>query len=128
VAPRREPECPSYSSPASWSSEANRQTPPPWRLDWRWIDGARTLAHGQLTWPVSFRAEEAHADRLLEIVEAGLAPGCPPAMPPAKAADGMSGDAHSIDASPAAQAAIFETLRREFQNAAAACPAPGGDR
>jgi hypothetical protein len=90
-------------------------------LSWRWIDGARTLASGELRWPGSSRAEEAHADQLLEILEAGLSPGCAPAAPPALAAGGNSGAVSPIDADPADRAVTYESLRRSFEKAHAAC-------
>ncbi len=93
-------------------------------LTWRWIDGAETLASGELRTPDSSRAEEAHADHLLEIVEAGLSPGCPRATPPvAKAADG-SGSTSWVDAPSADQAITFAALRHAFEAARTGCSAP----
>ena len=92
-------------------------------LTWSWVDAGVTRAHGKLTWPYSSRAEETHADRLLEILEAGLVAGCPPATPPLPTVTNGSGTVSPIDASPDDNEATFAALRRAFQRAAAGCHA-----
>jgi hypothetical protein len=93
-------------------------------LTWSWVEGGVTRARGQLTWRGSSRAEETHAADLLEVLETGLAPGCPPATLPTITVTNGSGEVSPIDANPDDNAATFSALRRAFQRATAACP-PG---
>lgn len=93
-------------------------------LTWSWVDGDVTRARGELTWPYSCRTGESHADKLLEILEAGLVPGCPAAVPPAIGAGAGSGAVSPLDASPEDNVATFAALRRAFARAASACAGP----
>jgi hypothetical protein len=45
-------------------------------LTWRWIPSAGAMLTGQLTWPDSYDAAEAHAAALLDVAEQGLVAGC----------------------------------------------------
>ncbi|MDX2091056.1 MAG: hypothetical protein SFX73_24565 [Kofleriaceae bacterium] len=58
----------SYSA---WGSSAQTT------LSWTWVDGAKVVAEGKLTWPDSSHVAEDYAVDLLRVVEAGLVPGCP---------------------------------------------------
>lgn len=88
-----------------WSSSA--QT----RLAWAWVDGARVLAEGTLTWPISDRAAEDHAASLLRVAEAALTPGCVPAALPRGLALGTTSSAVSpVDADAASLRRAEDTV------------------
>lgn len=74
------------------------------------VDDGVILASGSLTWPDSWQAVESYADRLVEVLEAGLVRGCAPARLPPGMARGRQGAIHPIDADPRAQADVFETM------------------
>ncbi len=98
-----------------WGSSA--QT----RLGWAWVFGARVLAQGQLTWPDSDRAAEAHAASLVRVAEAALAPGCAPAPLPR----GLSLGHEILGVSPVdADAATLENTAESLELSLRAARAP----
>ena len=52
-------------------------------LAWQWIPADGPPIAGQLTWPDSYDASEAHAVSLLKIAEHGFVEGCAARRPPA---------------------------------------------
>jgi hypothetical protein len=77
--------------------------------------GAEPLARGNFTWPDSWKAAEDHADRLIEVLEAGLQRGCPPAPLPRGIALGANGAVSPIDADPALEAEVFQKLAQALE-------------
>ena len=55
-------------------------------LGWQWIPADGPAIAGELTWPTSFEAAEAHAVSLLTITEKGFVEGCALRRPPAASA------------------------------------------
>ena len=97
------------------------------QLSWSWLvaDG-QELASGNLTWPSSYSAPEAHAADLLRIAELGLRSQCPPTKLPSFAPGTPRSGVSAIDARPQDVAALqgeLATAIREYASSAA-CGAP----
>lgn len=68
-------------------------------LAWQWIPADGPAVAGELTWPSSFDAAEAHAVSLLTIAEKGFVDGCALRWPPAASARRSSAIVRLNDAS-----------------------------
>jgi hypothetical protein len=89
-------------------------------LTWRWVRGADPSIAGQLVYPVSENAAEAHAASLLDIAEEGFVEGCPPVRPPA---DLRSPSTSKLNDVPGEQLATLESDYRDSLEKWKAMPA-----
>lgn len=81
------------------------------RIAWAWVDGARTIMQGELTWPDSGSAGEDHADDLLRIAEAALEPGCAPvALPRGLPIGSAQARVSPVDVDPNARQQVEDAL------------------
>jgi hypothetical protein len=94
-------------------------------IAWTWAQAGAALASGHFTWD-GMAAPSRYAMQLVEVVEAGLRPGCAPTAPPVPLPGGDAvGGVSTVDAAPARLVATGDRLLRALREEASARRCPG---